>query len=513
MAKQKYDFSEYEMSHTEKRSSTLRGNQSVSYDFFFNDVSFDPDERTFVITVDSGNEDFTMQEAIDQYNEDEAKRREIHEDILSEEEIQQREESRLRDLEYNAEVLARMNSKYIISKDLIDNEENNYYIDNPQIKRIPLNNVLSGARIKMRYGEGILDFVYADFKTPAIEAMKFYNFMNALGNFIGEQSGKTKPTEEEIQARAPEKVYNRNQLIVEDYFRYQDTMSNIKQVAYASLYTTVCPPLFKEFRTSAKALKSYCNVLLMLQKEYLDMIEFCFDENYYPEVLGHLAPSERWFVFKRLHNLSSVSYRKESLTFSTMKLSGNVMPYGLPPTEVAHRINTKIDKTEHHIAFEEKYNITHKELEPYLRFPHFISFKYEFRTVADILELEFTKMLEQDIRFKKCKRCGRYFIMKGNYDTNYCDRVAEGQTRTCQDLAAQENYKAKAAENPALAIYSKYYKRYAARVRSRQIKESDFKKWKFQALSKRDECSDGKITVEEYIAWMEGYFPNRTPKT
>ena len=69
MAKQKYDFSEYEMSHTEKRSSTLRGNQTVSYDFFFNDVSFDPDERTFVITVDSGNEDFTMHEAIDQYNE------------------------------------------------------------------------------------------------------------------------------------------------------------------------------------------------------------------------------------------------------------------------------------------------------------------------------------------------------------------------------------------------------------------------------------------------------------
>ena len=107
----------------------------------------------------------------------------------------------------------------------------------------------------------------------------------------------------------------------------------------------------------------------------------------------------------------------------------------------------------------------------------------------------------------------QYFIMKGNYDTNYCDRVAGGQTRSCQDLAAQENYKAKAAENPALAIYSKYYKRYAARVRSRQIKEPDFKKWKFQALSKRDECSDGKITVEEYITWMEGCFPNRTPKT
>lgn len=64
-----------------------------------------------------------------------------------------------------------------------------------------------------------------------------------------------------------------------------------------------------------------------------------------------------------------------------------------------------------------------------------------------------------------------------------------------------------------MKYFDTYYKRYAARVRSRQIKEADFKKWKFQALAKRDECSDGKITVEEYVAWMEDCFPNRTPKT
>ena len=27
------------------------------------------------------------------------------------------------------------------------------------------------------------------------------------------------------------------------------------------------------------------------------------------------------------------------------------------------------------------------------------------------------------------------------------------------------------------------------------------------------QIEDGKITVEEYITWMEGCFPNRTPKT
>ena len=36
-----------------------------------------------------------------------------------------------------------------------------------------------------------------------------------------------------------------------------------------------------------------------------------------------------------------------------------------------------------------------------------------------------------------------------------------------------------------------------------------FKKWKYQALTKRDECSDGKITIDEYEAWLEASFPNR----
>ena len=91
-------------------------------------------------------------------------------------------------------------------------------------------------------------------------------------------------------------------------------------------------------------------------------------------------------------------------------------------------------------------------------------------TLKLIWKIRITKNLRstifqiENIWLRKCKRCGKYFIMKGNYDTNYCDRVADGQTRSCQ------------------------------------------------ALAKRDECSDGKITVEEYVAWMEGYFPNRKPK-
>ena len=107
----------------------------------------------------------------------------------------------------------------------------------------------------------------------------------------------------------------------------------------------------------------------------------------------------------------------------------------------------------------------------------------------------------------------RYFIMKGTYDTNYCERIAEGETRTCQQLASAEKYKASIADNMAIPIYNKYYKRYAARVKVRQIKEEVFRKWKNQAIQKRDQCSDGLISVEELTEWMEASFPNRKPKS
>ena len=99
--------------------------------------------------------------------------------------------------------------------------------------------------------------------------------------------------------------------------------------------------------------------------------------------------------------------------------------------------------------------------------------------------------------------------MKGNFNPRYCDRMEEWCNRTCRELAAQENFKEKAADRPAFGVYDRYYRRYAARKKVRQIKEDEFKKWRYEAIHLRDECEKGKLTVEEYTQWMEDYFPNR----
>ena len=297
---------------------------------------------------------------------------------------------------------------------------------------------------------------------------------------------------------------NENQIYVENFYSYEMTFYEIKDIAFASLYTAICPPNFTDRSyDKIKKLKWYLSYLLWLQDEYKEMIEFCYDEDFYPEILGSLYPSERLKLYRTIHDLPFRFDRTEELSISN-RMGGKEMPYGMPINEILDRIKAMSgEPTEAEKQFAEKYNISVGTLKSCIAYPSFMSIKYSFRSVADILELEFTKMLEQNVHFRKCKRCGKYFIMKGKYDTRYCDRVAEGESRSCQEFAAAENYKAKHADDKATAIYSKYYKRYSARVKVRQIKEADFKKWKYQAMTKRDECTAGNISAEEFAEWME----------
>ena len=102
------------------------------------------------------------------------------------------------------------------------------------------------------------------------------------------------------------------------------------------------------------------------------------------------------------------------------------MPYGMPSTDFLKRLGGPLNSTEDAVAMSDKFGIPLNELLARIQIPRFINVQYRFSSIADILEMEFTKMLEQNIHFRKCKRCGKYFIMKGNYDTNYCSRIPNG---------------------------------------------------------------------------------------
>ncbi len=452
----KKDYSEYKSNSEENYENLRQSNEYIEYSYFDNKVSYSTDnKKTFHITVDYSKED----DFAGYVNDDD-------------------EDTVLRDIDKNDNDFNQLNSKYKIKR--------TYCRDN----KIPLNNVLSGCSIEMSVGEGILDFIYADFDRPFYMAINFYlTFRDLLEAEFGRllPNIKTKKPPRKIKSKEHEEAIL--------YRYYKHTCYLAKEMSYSSLYSAVCPPVFINYDKNdyQLAFNLYFGYLKTLQKEYLELIEFCFDEEFYPYALGNLTPAERFFVYRELKELPLEINRKEEFSLS---IEGNTIDIEKENLQELSNI----------------FDIDLSELIDIIQDHKSVSVSYQVSSIRDMLELEFTKMLEQDIRFRKCKRCGKYFIMKGNYDTNYCDRIAKGETKNCQDIMAMEKYKQKTADNPAINIYNKYYKRYSARVKVHTILEDDFKKWKYQAITKRDECMDCKITEDEFIKWMESCFPNRNRK-
>lgn len=474
----KYDYSEYKPSSFEEAKKQHNQVPGIHLDYYANYVRFYPEQRRVFLAVDGLPEEFYMREY-----------REKRGDATDEDDPE--------------EVQDRLNA----CKEQFHKLQQRYEIRPSELRgrggeEEPLNNVLSGCDVFLPYGEGLLDFIYADFKTPF---EKNVSILSAWDHFSEFAVRELMPDTMKIKSKEDE--------MLRVYDLFVPTMRSAREMLYASLYTAAFPPVFLHLEKHKDSLTAYYEYLTMLQSEYREILEFCFDEDFYPQVLGKLMPSERFALYREIHKYPSFFERTERLQLSAREMGGTEMPFGMSKEDFVKRLeSSSLTPTEAHLDFAKRYGLDAEKLMPNIGWPRFIHVSYDVRTVAGMLELEFTKLLEQNIRFRKCKRCGRYFIMKGNYDTNYCDRIADGETRNCQELAAQENYKARIAGNQAIPLYNKYYKRYAARVRVRQLKEDEFKRWKYQALQKRDECSDGKITVEEFEVWLEASFPNRVKK-
>ena len=208
-----------------------------------------------------------------------------------------------------------------------------------------------------------------------------------------------------------------------------------------------------------------------------------------------------------------LKYRfEQEYGLTARSVSNEKFPYGYPKEELIKRIKTltslDVDKT----VVIEKYGIEKVHIDILYTRPSVLSIHYSFSNVLDMLSFEIMKMLEQGTQIKRCKVCGKYFVLKGNYATEYCTRIADGETYNCQTIASLKNYKEKIGSNDAWKLYNKYYKRYFARAKVGTIKAPAFKQWQYEATAKRDDCTAGDLSVKEYETWLDNSFPNRKKK-
>ena len=356
----------------------------------------------------------------------------------------------------------------------IDEFEKAFYEHHPDIQPQQKNNPLSGSVVTVPLGEALFEFMYANFDSLYDEVkFRLYKY-------------------EEIKLLDADSDIQENINLFISYCAYKELINHI---AFGSTASALFPPSINDDADISEVMFDYYRYLRMLQQEYKQVLEFCFDSNYCPEVLGDMTPAVRYYLYRKINKMPPfVEFNEEQRLLSDDRKQ--LSDYDTLAFAEFAREN-KIDA--YTLMYFHNYN--HK---PVIR--------YRCESLHDFLELEFNKLMEYNVKLKRCERCEQFFTVKGNYDARYCNRIHIGELRSCRDLAAEENYKLKMAENKVIPIYRKYYRRYSARVKVHQIKEPDFKKWKYAALSKRDDCSNGKITVEEYIDWNEAYFPNRKRK-
>jgi hypothetical protein len=64
-------------------------------------------------------------------------------------------------------------------------------------------------------------------------------------------------------------------------------------------------------------------------------------------------------------------------------------------------------------------------------------------------------------------------------------------------------YEKRTLENPTIKEYKRSYKAHNARIRYGTMTREEFSAWSLQAREKRDLCVAGKLSLEDFTAWLE----------
>lgn len=209
-----------------------------------------------------------------------------------------------------------------------------------------------------------------------------------------------------------------------------------------------------------------------IQQKYQNATSFCFNIDYNPK-LNDLTSIQRYYLYSKLDYHNEIKYT----TANTAFVNKEDTKYKYESYNQEKKIDFK-KWSDDYISDSIISNIKSEETK--------ISQIYETYKLGDIAFLEFFKMLENNFKIKKCKNCNKYFILKGDYATDYCDRIPRGEKFTCKKIAAINARKGKINKNPILKEYEKAYKRNHARLSSKKITSDEFYNWTNEASKQRD---------------------------
>lgn len=158
-------------------------------------------------------------------------------------------------------------------------------------------------------------------------------------------------------------------------------------------------------------------------------------------------------------------------------------------------------------AQEDLLEIMHQDGEGVSLMPYYL-----IEYLDEMLFFEFTEMLKNGQFVKRCKLCGRYFVLTNKRKRDFCDRPYKGK-RTCKQVGAklffEKEIEVDAFLQQYLTEYNKVYSRryraagkYAEEHGGKDLTEEQFRAWSAAASQIRRGYVEGKISGEEMLAMV-----------
>jgi len=127
--------------------------------------------------------------------------------------------------------------------------------------------------------------------------------------------------------------------------------------------------------------------------------------------------------------------------------------------------------------------------------------EYKVDNLHQLLYLEVMAMVQDGVMIRKCKNCGKYFVVH-NRKTFYCDRVNELGER-CSAVGTFKNFQRKVAMEEPLKIYTRAYKTHFARFKKGTITREELTEWRLEGKKKLEQVRNGNLDISDFAQWLK----------
>lgn len=125
------------------------------------------------------------------------------------------------------------------------------------------------------------------------------------------------------------------------------------------------------------------------------------------------------------------------------------------------------------------------------------------KDIYDIIDYFVRECVKREQPIRICKNCGRYFVVSGRINTEYCDRPIDDKGRTCKDMGAINVWTEKRKDDEVFKVYRREYKKRFGWIKAGKIEQDAFYAWSEKAREKKAKCDASEISLQEFSEWLK----------